>query len=97
MYHCSQDKDCGIRLGQYFCNKYVKGQWSELFYCEDEDSVRNIVSQAYHCPEAVEYCPVRGARHCDVCFHVNTIEFYLEFVVKQGFHEINNPIDKGLV
>lgn len=24
-----------LRLGQYFCNKYIKGNWPELFYCED--------------------------------------------------------------
>ena len=44
-YHSSQDKVCGIRLGQYFCNKYVKGQWSELFYCEDEDKCIDMVTQ----------------------------------------------------
>ena len=44
-YHSSQDKVCGIRLGQYFCNKYVKGQWPELFYCEDEDKCIDIVTQ----------------------------------------------------
>ena len=47
MYHCSQDKDCGIRLGQYFCNKYVKGQWSELFYCEDEDKIKNALPDGF--------------------------------------------------
>ena len=44
-YHSSQDKVCGIRLGQYFCNKYVKGQWPELFYCEDEDKCIDMVTQ----------------------------------------------------
>jgi len=24
-----------IRLGQRFCNMYIKGQWPELFYCND--------------------------------------------------------------
>ena len=58
-YHSSQDKDCGIRLGQYFCNKYVKGQWPELFYCEDEDKCIDMVTQYLydncHTDELPEY------------------------------------------
>ena len=45
MYHCSQDKDCGISLGQYFCNKYVKGQWPDLFYCEDKSKCIDMITQ----------------------------------------------------
>ena len=44
-YHSSQDKVCGIRLGRYFCNKYVRGQWPELFYCEDEDKCIDMITQ----------------------------------------------------
>lgn len=33
------------RLGQHFCNVYIKGQWSELFYCEDPARSRDMINQ----------------------------------------------------
>lgn len=34
-FEIEQKKVPSYRLGQHFCNKYIKGQWPELFYCED--------------------------------------------------------------
>lgn len=33
-----------LRLGQHFCNEYIKCPWPELYYCEDtEKSISMIV------------------------------------------------------
>lgn len=32
-----------VRLGQYFCNTYIKGSWPELFYEEDEEKAAEII------------------------------------------------------
>lgn len=34
-FEIEQQKVPSYRLGQYFCNMYIKGQWPELFYVED--------------------------------------------------------------
>lgn len=35
-----------IRLGQYFCNLFIKSQWSVLFY-EDDDKVSERIIYKY--------------------------------------------------
>ena len=34
-FEIEQQKVPSYRLGQHFCNMYIKGQWPELFYVED--------------------------------------------------------------
>ena len=37
------------RLGQFFCNNYVKYSWPELFYEEDRDvAIRRITTYLEH-------------------------------------------------
>lgn len=31
-----------LRIGQYFCNRYIKGSWPELYYAEHEDAIKMI-------------------------------------------------------
>jgi len=44
-YHSSRDKVCGIRLGQYFCNKYIRSNWPQLFYCQDDTRSIEMITQ----------------------------------------------------
>lgn len=32
------------RLGQHFVNQYIKGQWPELFYCNDVAKATQMIS-----------------------------------------------------
>jgi hypothetical protein len=34
-----QERPAGQRLGQWFCNKYVKQPWPELYYASDERAI----------------------------------------------------------
>ena len=34
-----------IRLGQRFCNDFIKGNWPELFYCEDDDAAECMIKK----------------------------------------------------
>lgn len=40
-FEIEQQKVLSYRLGQYFCNMYIKGQWPELFYGEDRQ--KNLI------------------------------------------------------
>lgn len=44
-YNASKDKQCGIRMGQYFCNKYVKESWPQLFYCTDDEQSKQMIKE----------------------------------------------------
>lgn len=35
----------GERLGQAFCNDYIRSSWPELFYCEDEGKCVKMITQ----------------------------------------------------
>lgn len=35
----------GERLGQAFCNDYIRSSWPELYYCEDEGKCVKMVTQ----------------------------------------------------
>lgn len=35
----------GERLGQAFCNDFIKDSWPELFYCEDEGKCVKMITQ----------------------------------------------------
>jgi hypothetical protein len=37
-----RSKDDGLRLGQRFCNMYIKGSWPELFYADEAKASANI-------------------------------------------------------
>lgn len=36
-------KQDGIRLGQRFCNRYVKGSYPDLYYCEDDRASAQMI------------------------------------------------------
>lgn len=38
-------KKCNQRLGQWFCNNYIKGQWPELFYCTDTSEAEAMIQE----------------------------------------------------
>jgi hypothetical protein len=40
-FEIEQQKVMSYRLGQHFCNMYIKGQWPELFYGEDRQ--KNLI------------------------------------------------------
>lgn len=40
-FEIEQQKVMSYRLGQHFCNLYIKGQWPELFYGEDRQ--KNLI------------------------------------------------------
>lgn len=40
-----QQKDQSVRLGQRFCNFYIKGQWPELFYEENEQKAAKMIQK----------------------------------------------------
>lgn len=38
------EKPSEQRLGQWFCNTYIKGSWPELFYADDEKAAAILAS-----------------------------------------------------
>lgn len=36
------NESLGLRLGQYFCNFYIKESWSYLYYAEHENAIKII-------------------------------------------------------
>ena len=34
-----------LRLGQYFCDRYIKSSWPDLFYCEDYAKCVHLISK----------------------------------------------------
>lgn len=38
-------KTSGVRLGQWFCNNYVKVPFPELYYCEDDNLSKQIIKE----------------------------------------------------
>lgn len=47
----SLDYQCGVRFGQYFCNKYIKDSWPKLFYEEDNEQSKKLIVEwlVHHC------------------------------------------------
>lgn len=42
--------DCGERLGEAFCNDFIKQSWPELYYCQDDEkSLALIVDYLVDC------------------------------------------------
>ena len=40
-----QEESREERLGQYFCNRYIKKPWPELFYCNSFSRALAIISK----------------------------------------------------
>lgn len=32
-----------LRYGQFFCNHYIRGNWTELYYCEDDEKSLEMI------------------------------------------------------
>ena len=44
-YNASIDKQKGIRMGQYFCNKFVKESGPQLFYSTDDNKSKQMIEE----------------------------------------------------
>lgn len=51
--------DYGQRLGQFFCNNFIEGQWSYLFYMEDDMFARRVIAGYLRDHQYYEELPVR--------------------------------------
>lgn len=44
-YHCKSSEARHLRLGQWFCNNYLKQPWPELYYQEDEKKAEEMIEK----------------------------------------------------
>lgn len=35
----------GLRLGQRFCNEYIKGEYPELFYMKNDEKAKDLIEK----------------------------------------------------
>lgn len=53
----------GLRLGQWFCSEYIKGQWAELFYV-DTYRARELIRQWLTDMQYTDNMPLNLNGHC---------------------------------